>query len=224
MRPLLAAISIAFAYSLCGCATDSTGAIAPVSISVSIADQQGLPLSTPLQDSAIPGPIPGGFIGFCQRNADQCETAKRGPTMIVLTTANFAQISQINRTINRDIKPEDDSRHYGVAEYWTIPTDGYGDCEDYALAKRKALRDAGFPIGALRLALVTTAEQERHAVLTLATDRGDFVLDNLNDAVRPWTQASYTWLERQDPSRLWRWDMLTADNSGIAQDTPTSKN
>lgn len=222
MKLYLPAVVAALACSLCGCASDVTSAIAPGAIQVSIAGQQGLPVSTPLRDSAIPGPIPGGFVGFCRRNADQCQTVPHGPTMIALTAANFAQISDINRTINQDIKPEDDSRHYGVAEYWTIPTDGYGDCEDYALAKRKALADAGFPVGALRLALVVTADRERHAVLTLVTNRGDFILDNLTDAVRPWTEASYTWLERQDPGKLWRWDMLT--NSGIAQDIATSKN
>ena len=63
---------------------------------------------------------------------------------------------------------------------------------------------------------MVTAQKERHAILTLATDRGDFILDNLSDAVRPWNEASYTWLERQNPNKPWRWDMLSADNSSLA--------
>lgn len=221
MKPIFSALTIIFASSLCGCASDVTSAIAPMPIST--ADQQGLPVSSPLRDSAVMAPIPTGFVGFCLRYGDQCETAKHGPTTINLTPQNFAQISNINRTINEQIKPEDDSIHYGVTEYWTIPTDGYGDCEDYALTKRKALLQAGFPMGALRLALVITPDRERHAILTLATNRGDFVMDNLNDDVRPWNEASYTWLERQDPTKAWRWDMLTADNSKLVRNDATSK-
>jgi predicted transglutaminase-like cysteine proteinase len=221
MKALHAIVILASVYSLCGCAADATSAIAPT-LAIS-ADQPGLPISTPLRDGAAPAAIPSGFVGFCLRFADQCALPRNGATSIALNLQNFAQISQINRSINEAIKPEDDSVHYGPAEYWTIPTDGYGDCEDYALTKRKALADAGFPVGALRLALVITAQKERHAVLTLATDRGDFVLDNLSDTVRPWTEPSYTWLERQDSTRSWRWDMLSADNVGSAPTAATSR-
>jgi len=69
---------------------------------------------------------------------------------------------------------------------WTIPTDGYGNCKDYALAKRKDLAAAGFPILALRMAIVITPREKRHAVLTVATDKGDFVLDNLENDIVAW--------------------------------------
>jgi predicted transglutaminase-like cysteine proteinase len=222
MKQLFSAITITIlACSLCGCAAHGTSAIAPMP-TVSMAEP-GLPISTRLQESTRAGPIPSGFVGFCLRNSDQCEAAKHGPLTIALNAENFAVISDINRTVNRQIQPEDDSIHYGPMEYWTIPTDGRGDCEDYALTKRKALLQAGFPIGALRLALVITAQKERHAVLTLATDRGDFILDNLSDAVRPWNEASYTWLERQNPSKPWRWNMLTADNAKLASGDATGE-
>jgi predicted transglutaminase-like cysteine proteinase len=220
MRLFASAVTITFTALLRGCATDID--TAPPAFSA--ADQSGLPVSTPLHDSDRAAAIPAGFVGFCLRFSDQCELSRNGPTTITLTVQSFAEISQINRTVNQQITPEDDSRHYGPAEYWTIPTDGYGDCEDYALTKRKALLQAGFPIGALRLALVITPERERHAILTLVTDRGDFVLDNLSDTVRPWTEASYTWLERQNPTKPWRWDVLTADNAGSSPTAATRKN
>ena len=34
----------------------------------------------------------------------------------------------------------------GVVERWSYPDDGYGDCEDYVLLKRRALE---FPDGTL---------------------------------------------------------------------------
>ena len=99
----------------------------------------------------------------------------------------------------------DDEKHYGRAEYWTIPTDGYGDCEDYALTKRKALFDAGFPLAVLRVAIVIASDGQRHSVLTVATDKGDFVLDNLRNDVVGWGDAGYRWIERQDSKDALRW-------------------
>ena len=40
---------------------------------------------------------------------------------------------------------------------------------------------------------------------TLRTDRGDFVLDNLTDAVRPWDQTGYRFLKRQASNHTGRW-------------------
>jgi hypothetical protein len=34
-------------------------------------------------------------------------------------------------------------------------------------------------------------------VLTVKTDHGDFVLDNLSDEIRPWTAAGYQFYKRQ---------------------------
>jgi len=120
----------------------------------------------------------------------------------------------VNATTNEKIVYEDDETHYGISDYWTIAQDGYGDCEDFALTKRKLLIDAGLPPAALRIAIVLTGRKERHAVLTVATDRGDFVLDSASDEVHRWTDTDYIWLERQDPKELWSWDVLNADGSG----------
>ncbi len=112
----------------------------------------------------------------------------------------------------------DDKRHYARAEYWNIPTDGLGDCEDYALTKRQALMAAGFAEPALRIALVMTARGERHAVLTIATDRGDYVLDNLTGAILNWDKTDYEWLARQDPNQAWGWVAL--DGAAGAPSSP----
>lgn len=98
--------------------------------------------------------------------------------------------------------------HYGRAEYWTIPTDGYGDCDDYALTKRKQLQEIGFPAAALRLAVVYSPRSQLHAVLTVATNKGDFVLDNLDDDIRPWNTTRYDWIEVQDAKDPMQWDRV----------------
>jgi predicted transglutaminase-like cysteine proteinase len=102
----------------------------------------------------------------------------------------------------------DDIKHYGRAEYWTIPTDGRGDCDDYAVTKRAQLIAAGIPASALRLAVAVTPRSVRHAVLTVATDRGDYILDSLYDEIVPWHAPGYTWLMRQMPDNARSWESL----------------
>ncbi len=174
----------------------------------------GIPFAAPLPETSRLGPIPAGYIGFCLRHSDQCEASKSAATALVLTQDNWTLLNRVNRDANNAITYEDDQKHYGITEYWTIAADGYGDCEDFALTKRKALLEAGLPAGALRIALVLTEAKERHAILTVATDRGDFVLDSDSDEVRPWTQSHYVWLERQDPRQRWAWDRLNEDTTG----------
>jgi predicted transglutaminase-like cysteine proteinase len=215
-------IVLCFAAALGGCATSMTSSVADLTAARDPSD--GLPVATQLPDSHVPAAIPSGYVAFCLRNSDQCDLPKNGLTVTQLNAQTYELLTRINRTTNAAIQPEDDAQHYGPSDYWTIVTDGYGDCEDYALTKRKALLDAGLPAAALRLALVITASRERHAILTIATDRGDFVMDNLSDDVKPWTEVNYKWLERQDPKTPWRWDMLSADNSASSPSAAMHRN
>ena len=196
-----------------GCASpmSSVGSIAPLSSqasAVSAVASAVAPHADAMPDSQIVAEVPAGFVSFCTRFPDQCKKPDDAPSTIALTSANWLTLEQVNNSVNRAIRPEDDEKHYGRAEYWNIPTDGYGDCEDYALTKRKALLDAGFPEPALRMAIVLTWRQERHAVLTVTTDHGDYVLDNLRRDVVGWDQDDYQWIERQDPNRAWGWVAL----------------
>jgi predicted transglutaminase-like cysteine proteinase len=167
--------------------------------------------------SYVAGVVPPGFISFCVRFADQCAAPVNAPSSIAMNNAAWQTLQAVNQSVNRSIWPEDDKDHYGRAEYWTIPTDGYGNCKDYALTKRKALIAAGLPIGALRIAIVLTPDLERHAVLTVTTDRGDFVLDNMRDDIIAWNQTSYIWLERQDPSHVFGWVSLQQPSTQVAE-------
>ena len=46
------------------------------------------------------------------------------------------------RWVNDSIAPVTDLEHWGVVEKWSYPDDGYGDCEDYVLLKRRMLIQA----------------------------------------------------------------------------------
>jgi len=117
------------------------------------------------------------------------------------------ELERINTQINRSIRRSDDYATYGRADYWASGADKVkrGDCEDYALAKRRALIEAGAPGEALSIAIVRTFHGEMHAVLLVATNEGEVVLDNLSPWIVPWNQAPYQWLDRQAPGAPTKW-------------------
>jgi predicted transglutaminase-like cysteine proteinase len=127
--------------------------------------------------------------------------------VIALSDSDWKAISDINRQVNRHIRSGSDARVYGVGDYWAVPNGdrARGDCEDYVLAKRRALVRAGYPVGALSIAVVETRWGETHAVLLVATDRGDYVLDNLTGRISRWDEANYKWRERQAPGKTFEW-------------------
>jgi len=96
---------------------------------------------------------------------------------------------------------------YGVAEYWTIPTTR-GDCEDYALLKRKRLIARGWPPSALLMTVVRDEKGEGHAVLTARTVQGDFILDNKVDEVKTWNRTHYEYIMRQSYLNTMIWMSL----------------
>jgi predicted transglutaminase-like cysteine proteinase len=156
----------------------------------------------------IPGTtgVPAAFIGFCARFPDQCPAILGPARPIVLTEEIWKTLLKVNSTVNSSVRPLPDREHYGRSEYWTLSSDGYGDCEDYALTKRKDLIAAGLPLSALRMAVVVTPKRERHAVLLVETDKGEFVLDNLRSAILPWQVTGYRWVQRQNSLALLSWE------------------
>jgi predicted transglutaminase-like cysteine proteinase len=87
--------------------------------------------------------------------------------------------------------------HWGVEDRWDYPDDGFGDCEDYQLLKRRLLVQAGLPRRAMRMTVVIGDGGTGHAVMIARTDRGDFVLDNKRDAVLPWTETGYIYVKQE---------------------------
>lgn len=171
---------------------------------------QGIDASTPMASNNVTE-APSGYIAFCARQPAECADSPGSPNVIALDAATWQTLQATNSAFNAAIQPEEDSVHYGRVDYWTIPTDGYGDCEDYALAKRHALIAAKLSPRALRIAIARTAQGEAHAVLTVATDHGDYVLDNMTDAVLPWGETKLSWIARQTPGQA-QWVSLDSNS------------
>ncbi|MCW2285305.1 putative transglutaminase-like cysteine proteinase [Rhodoblastus acidophilus] len=142
--------------------------------------------------------IPYGWVDFCGRRPSECEQPALPARDVKLTDASWKALDRVNRQVNASIEPVSNLDHWGtILDHWDYPTDGKGDCKIFALAKRKQLIDAGFPRQALLMTIVRDLEGQGHAILTVATDRGDFVLDNLSDDIRPWTATGYRFVKRQ---------------------------
>src|ERR1051325_6051785 len=140
--------------------------------------------------------VPKRWTQFCRERPAECRLEAHEPRVPELTEARMAELERINKEVNRSIKPRTDLRNYGVSEKWTYPDNGYGDCEDYALLKRRKLIELGWPREAL-LVTVVWSGNEGHSVLTAHTDSGDYVLDNQNSRVLLWTKTRYDYVKRQ---------------------------
>jgi predicted transglutaminase-like cysteine proteinase len=148
---------------------------------------------------------PIGWVDFCARYAGECATTPTAPRDIVLSAKAFKDLARVNKWVNDAIKPMTDMDHWGVIEQWDYPDDGYGDCEDYVLLKRRLLIQAGWPREALLITVVRDKRDEGHAVLTVKTDRGEFILDNQTDDILLWFETGYRFVKRQsqrDPN-IW---------------------
>lgn len=155
---------------------------------------------------------PIGHYEFCKREAQECNIASRDTSPLPLGHTNWQRIVEVNLSVNERIKPMTDMEIYGVEEYWAYPTT-VGDCEDYVLLKQRELQKAGIPISDLLITVVRKPDGEGHAVLTVRTDRGDFVLDNLTDEVLRWNETDYTYLKRQATNNTGRWVTIEAPDN-----------
>jgi predicted transglutaminase-like cysteine proteinase len=150
---------------------------------------------------------PIGYVNFCQEHRADCRPGPRFADRIQLTPAKFGQIEEVNTAVNTEIAPETDLELYGKPEYWTYPTTK-GDCEDYVLLKRRILIERGFPESTLLITVVRDENDEGHAVLTVRTDKGDFVLDNKRREVMRWADTPYTFIKRQSERNPLVWISL----------------
>ncbi|MGY8630863.1 transglutaminase-like cysteine peptidase [Bradyrhizobium sp. 14AA] len=94
-----------------------------------------------------------------------------------------ARLEEVNLGVNTAIRYVSDLVQHRELDRWSSPlasfATGKGDCEDYAIAKYAALREAGFPDADMRLLLVRdrTVRQD-HAVLAARLDGRWLILDN----------------------------------------------
>jgi predicted transglutaminase-like cysteine proteinase len=149
---------------------------------------------------------PIGHYEFCQNHVAECSVRSHRDPRVHLTPQKWNELVAVNAEVNRDIKEATDEQIYGVPEYWAYPDKiGEGDCEDLVLLKRRDLVRKGWPTGALLITVVRQRNGDGHAVLTVLTDRGDLVLDNLNPRVLVWNATDYEYLKRQSEYDSGQW-------------------
>jgi predicted transglutaminase-like cysteine proteinase len=91
------------------------------------------------------------------------------------------------------------------------------------LLKQKYLIGLGFPQSALLATVVLDEHQQGHAVLTIETEAGDYVLDNRNNEIIRWNDTPYTFLKRQSPQDPRLWIALQKDRKATPADMSASQ-
>jgi predicted transglutaminase-like cysteine proteinase len=159
---------------------------------------------------------PGGFLGFCARHLAECSGTAANPAVMPLSPARRRELDDVQARVNGAILWRDDPQHA-----WDYPTDHQGDCNKFALEKRRELIALGWPRDALLLATALTEQGEPHLVLVARTSGGDLVLDNRAPRVVDWTRLPYRWIARQSAESPALWvrvlpvHVMTAD-AGVA--------
>jgi predicted transglutaminase-like cysteine proteinase len=158
---------------------------------------------------------PIGHYEFCKRKPDECAIRPVDNGPLKMTPAIRAKIERVNLRVNEAVTAMSDLENYGQTEYWSYPDHGYGDCEDHALEKRRTLMNKGISLSNLLITVVRLSNGEGHAILTVRTDQGDFVLDNLTDEVKLWSDTDYLFLKRQSSTHTGRWISLRDDEAPL---------
>jgi predicted transglutaminase-like cysteine proteinase len=158
-------------------------------------------------------------MDFCNRRPEECDQGKLPEREAQLTVDAWALLNRVNDFANRTIEPVSNFDHWGtLLDHWDYPVDGMGDCKVYALYKRKLLIEQGVPRQALLVTIVRDLSDHGHAILTVKTDHGEFVLDNLTNRIRAWDATGYRYIKRQaqeDPN-VW------LDLGGVVGGYPSS--
>lgn len=150
-------------------------------------------------------------------------------SIAISVDANFRQKLQgINTTVNRLIRYQSDAQNYGTRDYWASPDEtlarGKGDCEDYAILKMAALKEAGLPTQAMSVVVLRDARRDLfHAVLAITTSKGHFILDNLSDQVKlDRSLPHYQPLFSVSAERAWVHGVKSADEKIASAQIPLS--
>lgn len=159
---------------------------------------------------------PIGHAMFCQQMPNECRVKSRQTRAPKLTRERWAQLVEVNNQANFSVEPVTDQDYYGVEEHWTYPR-RYGDCEDYVLLKRYMLMQQGWPASSLLITVVKQPNGEGHAVLTVRTDRADYVLDNMETRIKPWNETPYRFLKRQSSKHSGRWVSIADGRTILAR-------
>ncbi len=147
--------------------------------------------------ATVPDRPIAAWLDYCVRHSDDCQTDVRQPLAVTLTPQLLALLKSVNDAVNRSVRPMIDMDHWGIPDHWDLAEDGYGDCEDYQLLKRKRLVDAGVPRRALLMTVAWDADHQGHALLMVRTNIGDLILDNERGDILLWQETGYKFIKRE---------------------------
>jgi predicted transglutaminase-like cysteine proteinase len=139
------------------------------------------------------------ILAACRASQSSCSAAARRFFEIVelgRQQQGRVRLGVINRAVNMSIRPVSDQVQYAVDDVWSAPLAtleaGAGDCEDYAILKYVALREAAVSPDDLRLLIVWSPRRRTtHAVLAVRLDEEWFILDNLTLTIVNAAEATY---------------------------------
>ena len=126
-------------------------------------------------------------LALCDGDRQRCVSPAALQFLAIVDNARAregrARLGEINRAINLAIRPMSDLAQYGEIDVWSSPLEtfanGAGDCEDYAIAKFVALRQAGVSPDDVRIVIMhDTIRGEDHAVAAARLDGHWLTLDN----------------------------------------------
>jgi predicted transglutaminase-like cysteine proteinase len=135
---------------------------------------------------------------LCEEDRDRCASPAALQFLSVVDKAKArkgrARLGEVNRAINLAIRPMSDLAQWGELDVWSSPlttfANGAGDCEDYAIAKFVALRQAGIAPDDLRIVIIRDKlSGENHAVTAARLDGHWLILDNRRMAMVEDTNA-----------------------------------
>lgn len=149
-------------------------------------------------------PAPAGYVQYCETVEDRCVDDRHvGGGHMRLNPTRMTLLKTVNRMVNERMVPAPDE-----ADVWT-DRGRKGDCEDFALIKRRALMAEGWRADQLLIAIAETPFGEAHAVLIARTNFGDIVLDSRHDALLRWDETDLRFLARQSAATPAVWARLT---------------
>lgn len=151
---------------------------------------------------------PLAYLRFCNRYKHECGQDSSNE-VVALDRKSWSLIRAVNRAVNRAVRPKKDRGE----DDWRLGRRS-GDCDDYAVEKRHRLLRAGLPASALSLTEAAVGGVG-HLVLTVRTDHGAFVLDNLREAVVSFHDVEYDIVKMQSIARPEYW--VAVDTPGLEQ-------
>ncbi|TMV09162.1 hypothetical protein FGK63_05140 [Ruegeria sediminis] len=157
---------------------------------------------TPFIKAVAATPPPTGAKSLCVNYSWACASSRSNS---LPREQELRIVNAVNKRVNRSTRAVTDESQYRKKDKWALPTRRGGDCEDFALLKKRELMQMGLDPSKLLLATVLDTDRNSHAVLVYRSSYGDLVLDNLTNKIKPWKATRYLFLRMQNPNRPGSW-------------------